>query len=227
MDMDGSVGQTKLFADMAGAFAEKGIAVLRYHKRAYQYPDAMGDMAGLGVEEVIRDAIAAGRLLKEDMRIDSGKIVLAGHNMGAILAPCIAVEANGLFGALLMIGGTPKPLAQLTDAQNEEIARQESVKILKKLRGIPIYIVQGGNDIEVTTKNGIEAYEELIGDTSYTRRYIYYKIYKGLNHLLMKYTGDAAYKGTVQEYNVPARLDTQAARDMAYWINGLWQKDNE
>ncbi|MCL1855630.1 MAG: hypothetical protein FWF86_07845, partial [Clostridia bacterium] len=95
-----------------------------------------------------------------------------------------------------------------------------------KLR-IPAYIVQGSNDFEVTLEDGIEAYEDLLGDTSYTRRYIFYKTYKGLNPLLMKYAGDAARKGTDEEYGTPAKLDTQAARDMAYWINGRWRKDDE
>ena len=226
VDMDGSIGQTKLFADIAGAFAEKGIAVLRYHKRTYQYQDIVENMADLMVEEVIRDAVAAARLLKEDIRIDNRKIVLVGHDMGAMMAPRIASEADGLFGALLMIGGTPKPLPKLTDAQNAEIAQHESAKLIKKLR-VPVYIVQGGSDSEVPVKNGIEAYEDQIGDTSYTRRYIFYKTYKGLNHLLMKYMGDPAYKGTDLEYDVPIRLDTQASRDMALWIHERWQKDDE
>ncbi|MCL1855974.1 MAG: hypothetical protein FWF86_09600, partial [Clostridia bacterium] len=66
MDMDETIGQTKLFADIAAAFAEKGIAVLRYNKRAYQYPDVMEDKADLLAEEAIMDAIAAGRLLRGD-----------------------------------------------------------------------------------------------------------------------------------------------------------------
>ena len=43
-DMDGTLGQTKFLEDMADAFAQKGIATLRYHNRAYA--------AGLGPQEL-------------------------------------------------------------------------------------------------------------------------------------------------------------------------------
>jgi len=39
-----------------------------------------------------------------------------------------------------------------------------------------------------------------------------------LNHMLMEYSGDPAFKGTVKEYDTPARLDSDAAKAIADWI---------
>lgn len=266
-DMDESIGQTKFFADIAEAFAERGIATLRYDKRTYTYGAGMTpeEVSVITVEEeTIQDAILAGQLLKEHESIDSNRIVLVGHSMGAMLAPRIVNESNGLFSGVLMIAGTPKTLLDIIVSQNQdaiakmeqeaqgpylqqldaliqevkalssmteeearattivgvngyyfwEMQQHDPIKLMKKMK-IPMYVVQGNSDFQISVKNGVEAYEDALGDDM---KNLDYKVYVGLNHLLMKYTGDAAYKGTVQEYDHPAKLDTSAARDMAAWV---------
>lgn len=275
-DMDETVGQTKMFADMAKALAAKGIATLRYDKRTYTYGNTMTseEIDNLTVEEeTIQDAIAAGKLLQANQNIDPTRIILMGHSMGGMLAPRIATQGEDLFGGIVMIAGTPKTLLEIMIIQNQdaiakmdeeeqaaytqqlepimeqvealakksgEEARQETlfgvnayyfwemqqhdpIALLKKLK-LPIYIVQGNEDFQVSPENGVEAFEDALGDD---RENIDYKIFRGLNHLLMRYTGVAEGKGTVQEYDTPATLDRVAANDIAAWINQIGKTDEE
>ena len=122
-DKDETIGQTKLFADIAATFAQKGIATLRYDKRTFTYGSAMSkdDIANITVEEeTIQDAISAGQLLKANECIEPTEVVLLGHSMGAMLAPRIASESNGVFTAMMLISGTPKSLLDIMISQNED-----------------------------------------------------------------------------------------------------------
>ncbi|HPS81349.1 MAG TPA: alpha/beta fold hydrolase, partial [Candidatus Limiplasma sp.] len=122
-DMDETIGQTKLFADIAAAFAQKGIATLRYNKRTYTYGSAMTaeQIANLTVEEeTIQDAISAGQLLKANECIEPTEVVLLGHSMGAMLAPRIASESVGVFTAMILIAGSPKSLLDVMISQNQD-----------------------------------------------------------------------------------------------------------
>ena len=123
-DKDESIGQTKLFADIAATFAQKGIATLRYDKRTYTYGSAMSaeEIANITVEEeTIQDAISAGQMLKANECIDPSHVVILGHSMGAMLAPRIASEANGIFTAMILVAGTPKSLLDIMITQNEDL----------------------------------------------------------------------------------------------------------
>ena len=57
-DMHMTLGETAVFDDIADLFGDMGIAVLRYNKRTYQYPDCAVDTIE---EEVIEDAVTAIR----------------------------------------------------------------------------------------------------------------------------------------------------------------------
>ena len=274
LDKDSTVGQTKLFADLAKAFAERGIATLRYDKRTYTYGQVLAqNIEDLSVEEeTIQDAIAAGKLLQSHEAVNSKQIVLVGHSMGAMLAPRIVTEAGGgVFGAMLLIAGTPKTLLELVIEQNQveiakmkeedqgnynallaplveqagklskmkaedvkqvtlfgqnafyfwEMEQHDAISMMKKLK-LPTYIVQGSNDFQVSVASGIEAYEDRLGENV---KYVSYATFRGLNHMLMQFTGDANDIGTVREYNAPATLDVAAARNLVAWINELWAED--
>lgn len=122
-DKDETIGQTKLFADIAALFAKKGIATLRYDKRTYTYgAQMMAENPYITVEEeTIQDAIAAGQLLAANPAIDTTRVVLLGHSMGAMLAPRIASEADGVFTAMILVAGTPKSLLDIMLTQNYDV----------------------------------------------------------------------------------------------------------
>ena len=121
-DRDETVGQTKMFRDLAEMLAEKGVAVLRYDKRTLVYGGSytQQDLKTFTVdEESIRDAVAAAALLRSDARI--GPVFLIGHSMGALIAPRIAQENPGLFDGIILLSGTPKTLADIVLSQNQAI----------------------------------------------------------------------------------------------------------
>ena len=123
-DRDETIGNTKLFRDLAYGLAQRGIAALRYDKRTYAYADAYAkeDLTAFTVsEESIADAVAAARLLQADPRIDPERIYLIGHSMGAMIAPRIAQEHPGLFAGIILLSGTPKTLADIVLSQNQAI----------------------------------------------------------------------------------------------------------
>lgn len=123
-DRDETIGQTKLFRDLAWALAQQGIAVLRYDKRTLVYGNTYtaDQLKAFTVqEESITDAIAAARLLAGDPRIDAGRVYLAGHSLGAMIAPRIASENPGLFAGIVLLSGTPKTLGDIVLSQNQAV----------------------------------------------------------------------------------------------------------
>ena len=126
-DQDETIGQTKLFADIADLFAKKGIATLRYDKRTYTYGATMTaeQIQAITVEEeTIQDAIAAGNLLSQNPCVDATRVVLLGHSMGAMLAPRIVSEAGTVFSAMILVAGSPKSLLDIMLSQNAAIVKK-------------------------------------------------------------------------------------------------------
>ncbi len=126
-DRDESVGAIKPFRDLAYGLASQGIAVLRYDKRTSVHAQAIvadaETYAAFTVEqETIQDAIAAARLLTADERIDPERIFVLGHSLGAMLAPRIVSESDGLFAGMVLACGTDRTLLDIMIRQNETAA---------------------------------------------------------------------------------------------------------
>lgn len=132
-----TLGATHLFADLAEALSARGIAVLQYDKRTYLYAQEMAndpDDALLTVEEeVIQDAIAAGRLLQADVRIDPDRVYVLGHSLGAMLAPRICAESEGVFAGMVLAGGSNESLLQILLRQLSDLAEQAGYEQLAPL----------------------------------------------------------------------------------------------
>ena len=180
-DMDATIGQTKLFADIADLFAKKGIATLRYDKRTYTYGSTMTaeEIQALTVEEeTIQDAISAGQLLLQNESIRQDRIVLLGHSMGAMLAPRIVSESDGVFSAMIMIAGSPKSLLDISLTQNDQVlatltgeaydeaaaqiaAYEEQIKALKRAK-----TAEAAKEITIGGINGYYFWEMMQVDTT-------------------------------------------------------------
>ncbi len=124
-DRDETIGAVKPFRDLAESLAASGIASLRYDKRTYVYGAQIAASQQVAVtmtaeEEIIQDAIAAGRLLASDSRIDSSRIFLVGHSLGAMLAPRIASESEGLFAGMALLCGSNASLLDIMIRQSED-----------------------------------------------------------------------------------------------------------
>ncbi len=131
-NMDEKVMKMTPFKDIAEGLAKKGIASLRYDKRSFVHGRKMIKAGSLTVkEEVIEDAVAAANLLKNDGRIDSEKVFIIGHSMGAMLAPRIDAE-GGNFRGLILMAGTLAKLEEVLFRQLDEMKNGKS-KIMSRV----------------------------------------------------------------------------------------------
>ena len=108
-DRDESIGPNKVFRDIAWGLASQGISVLRYDKRTLIHvkqltPELVAEMTVK--EEVIDDALLALKLMRQTKEIDSKRIILLGHSLGATLAPRIGLLDHTLAGLIIMAGLT-------------------------------------------------------------------------------------------------------------------------
>lgn len=136
-DRDETIGANKPFRDIAWYLASRGIAVLRYDKRTYAHSAAIvGDADALRAftveEETIQDAISAGRLLAGVPGVDAGRVFVAGHSLGAMLAPRIASEGAGVFCGMALLCGSPLPLWKIMLRQN-----QTNIELLDDVQRAP------------------------------------------------------------------------------------------
>lgn len=119
-DRDETVFGYKTFRDLAWGLAKQGIAVLRYDKRTYTFAQQYAGEASAGLtvkEETVEDAVLAAKLLKQDSRLDPGRVYLAGHSLGGMLAPRIDA-AGGNVAGLILLAGSPRKLWEIVYDQN-------------------------------------------------------------------------------------------------------------
>ena len=139
-NMDEKVGKMTPFRDLAEGLAKQGVASVRYDKRTYKYGFKMVRKGGITVkEETIEDAVFAADMLRKDSRI--GKIYIAGHSMGGMLAPRIDAE-GGNFDGLIIMAGSLRNFEQILKVQFADMLSQskgikkwllekQTVKIMK------------------------------------------------------------------------------------------------
>lgn len=104
---DGDVGPNKIFREEAWGLAARGVAVLRYDKRATAHRDrfrALGRRPTMD-EEFTDDGIAAVRLLQATPGIDPRRVYVVGHSQSTGLAPHIARQ-TGAAGVVLLAAGS-------------------------------------------------------------------------------------------------------------------------
>ena len=120
-NMDEKVGKLTPFKDIAEGLAARGVACIRYDKRSYAHGLKMmlGKTIITAREETIEDALLAAQLLRADPRIDPRRVFLAGHSMGAMLAPRIECS-GGDFRGLILLAGSPRRLEEILLDQTRE-----------------------------------------------------------------------------------------------------------
>jgi len=124
-NMDEKVGKLTPFKDLAEGLARHGIASVRYDKRSFAHGLKMvrAKTPITVKEETIEDAVLAAELLRKDARIDSERVFIIGHSMGAMLAPRIDAE-GGNFRGLILMAGSPRKLEEIMLGQNEDMLAQ-------------------------------------------------------------------------------------------------------
>lgn len=123
-DRDETLGPNRVFKDLAWGLTSRGIAVLRYEKRTREFADSFtpAQMQDFTVqEEVIDDALAAVAWLEHRPEIDPERVFVAGHSLGATLAPRIASQSDSLAG-IVLLAAAARPVEDLMLEQSQYLA---------------------------------------------------------------------------------------------------------
>jgi pimeloyl-ACP methyl ester carboxylesterase len=137
VDRDGNIPEvfeTNLEKQVAQALARAGVATLRYDKRSSdktQIPtDTDAIAAFLDWNNIVGDAVAAWRFLREQPGIDRQRVGIFGHSEGGVLALAAAQQLldAGEAPAVLVLAATPgRPMGEVVREQIERIMKQKGV----------------------------------------------------------------------------------------------------
>lgn len=254
-DEDETIFNTKPFKDLAWGLASRGVAVVRYEKRTHKYPDSIDPVKVTIDEETVDDAVAAVRLLLNRADIDSRRVFVAGHSLGATAAPYLATKERRMAG-IIMLAAAARPIYELVEDQVRYIANVDGtideaegegiaaiVKEVQALREgtwkpgdtllgapaeywagldkmdpigharaltIPILIVQGGRDYQVSMKDFGIWKKQLAG-----RKNVTLKLFERMDHLFHAADGPS----TPQQYTEKGYVDESVIAYLADWIH--------
>ena len=139
-DMDETIGAAgnKPFRDLAHGLAKQGIAVIRYNKRYYQYPELVSSTVTIE-DEVLDDVAAAIRFAVGQENLDTDRLIVIGHSLGGMLAPKIAQDNEEVDGIVIM-AGSPRRLEDIILDQNreaiqaiEDMSEEEKAELLSEV----------------------------------------------------------------------------------------------
>lgn len=262
-DRNGTVGKNKVYLDIALQLVQKGIAVFLYDKRTYVYqyidPFPMDSMDYNS--ETVEDAVEAFYHVKKVKEIDSNKVFIAGHSLGAMLAPLIAPKCKGLKGVILLAAPARNLLTvipeqldyilttvpanekeetekthnaikwQVNNALKPDLNLKSKVllpfgtkpkywlfdrnyKVLdeaKKL-SLPMVLIQGGRDFNVTKKDYDLWLEAMMGKTNFKSHWL-----QNLDHMYFEGTGTAK----PEDITAPQHPSKVVGEKMSEFIFGI------
>ena len=158
LDQNASVGATRFFEHLAQELADMGIASIRYDKRTFTY----GESADMTVyDEVVADAVAAANLLSENESVNSDAIFVIGHGFGALVAPYIAQESQGVVDGMILIGSRPESYAMqmLETADLSGMSREEAGDLRDFVRNLRRKTEAEARAMEMFGRNGYYFWE--------------------------------------------------------------------
>jgi pimeloyl-ACP methyl ester carboxylesterase len=117
---------------LAHALAAGGLASLRYDKRGVGATP--GDWRAAGLTDNVDDLGRALDALAARPEVDGGRLLLAGHSEGAILATTVAARGAAVRG-LVLLAGSATPGEELLRWQGEQLAPSlpRAVRLLLRL----------------------------------------------------------------------------------------------
>ncbi|ERN51369.1 alpha/beta hydrolase [Alkalihalophilus marmarensis] len=161
-DGNGKRGQVfNLYNSLAAFFKENGFVTLRYDKRGVGA--STGTYLEAGLWDLIDDAKAVLRFLKEQPEVDPHHVFVIGHSEGAMIAPALAKDEE-LAGVILLSG------AAETMAEALAYQRGQAVRSLKEISGIKGKLLNVLKVPERAEKQGPKFDEKMIRSESATVR---------------------------------------------------------
>ncbi len=128
-----NLGFSVQYEAIAHELSNSGILVLRYDERGVE--ESEGDFKTASLSDFVSDIEAGIKYLRSRPDVDTGRICLLGHSEGAIIAPLIAVEDQGI-KAIVLMAGTAKPLDQVMTEQQGFLLSKENISDEMKLKAI-------------------------------------------------------------------------------------------
>ncbi len=131
---DETIGPNHPFRDIAEGLSSRGIVVLRYDKRTLLYAKQMDPRHTTVKEEYLDDAVAAVNLLRSRPEVAHDRIFVAGHSLGATIAPEVALKAAPVQGLILLAPGGRKLARTIVQQMRflEEASHQQLDEIERK-----------------------------------------------------------------------------------------------
>ena len=158
LDMNATVGASRFFEHLAQELADMGIASIRYDKRTYVY----GETTDMTVyDEVVADAVAAAALLAENEQVNDEAIYVIGHGFGALVAPYIASESNGLVDGMILIGSRPESYARqmYNTIDVSSLSAKENEALSDFVRNLRKKTEEEARNMELCGRNGYYFWE--------------------------------------------------------------------
>ena len=130
-DLDETVEDNKPFRDIAEGLAKVDIASLRYDKRTFDYAQKVAANPDFTIDdEVTDDALSALRLLAKQKQIDSQRVFVLGHSLGAQMAPRIAQRDPQLAG-VIMLAAPARSFLDVVAAQIRELGPKQGMSAVE------------------------------------------------------------------------------------------------
>lgn len=153
LDRNGRINEKldlKLYRQLAEFLTNMGIISLRYDKRGIG--ESKGDYYVTGMWDLVEDARACVKFLKELLEVDPEKILVLGHSEGSMLSTAVAASED--LAGVILLAGAVQSLSEATKWQRD-IATQDVLQ-LKGFKGFLLRLLGTQNKIEKQAQKMIE-----------------------------------------------------------------------
>ncbi|MCC8463470.1 alpha/beta hydrolase [Photorhabdus bodei] len=235
--MDYDVGPNPLFRMLAHELSQYGIASVRFDKRYYRIRQRNMNPEVVDLNtEIVDDAcnILAG--LMGHIEFHDVPVFLVGHSFGGYVSPLIAKDLQQKSGlnvaGIAMLAAPFRNLLRVILSQLPSGKEQDTVSLerflsvpdsylkqienyhafdcLNSLPAMPLFFAQGDQDFQILHNVDFTMWKTALQNN----RQAEFKLYTGLNHILLPTTGcDGG-----EDYLQPGQIPEQVIADLSAWI---------
>jgi hypothetical protein len=123
-DYEARIAPVKVQAELAELLASSGVAALRYDRRGLGR--STGDGRQTSLAQYVSDAAQAIEFLRTQPGIDAGRLAVAGHSEGALIAAALCARDRRLQG-LLLLAAPAKRGSEVMDDVRRRTLREAGV----------------------------------------------------------------------------------------------------